>query len=104
MKHCLCRAFLHNPSGEAPVGAPWGNNVSHPLSPPVRVRHTLSGQRENAGAGLYERSLDNVGTLGSAGHPCRRAAVCPAVLVGQFNTSNTGEGPGIWTADVDSSR
>lgn len=59
---------------------------------------------ENTGAGIFDHYLDNMGTLGSAGCPCRHAAVCTAVSVGQFNTSNTGEGPGMWTAAMDSSR
>lgn len=42
--------------------------------------------------------------LGSTERPCRCAAVCLGVLAGQFNTGNIGEGPGIWTADVGSSR
>ena len=78
--------------------------MSCPLLPPARVRHILSGQLENAAAGLFKRNLDNVGMLGSAGHPCRHAAVCLSVLAGQFNTGNIREGPGIWTADVGSSR
>lgn len=53
MKHCLHRALLRNPSGEAPVRVPRGNDTSCPLLPPARVRHTLSGQRENAGAALF---------------------------------------------------
>lgn len=75
MKDCLCRALPHNPSGGAPVGVPRRNEVSHPLPPPARVRRTLSGQHENAGAGLCERHLDNTGTLGRLSIP---AGVLPS--------------------------
>lgn len=51
---------------------------------------------------FFEHYLDNMDVLGSAGRPCRCAAVCLAVLAGLFNTRSIGEGPGIWIADVGS--
>lgn len=88
-------ALLHNPSGEAPVGALWGNDVSHPLLPLAQVRHPFLGQCENSGI------FSNAALISWAA-PGIPAGVLPsvAVLVGQFNTRGTGEGPGIGTANV----
>lgn len=86
MKHCLRRALLCHASREALVGVPWGNDASRPLLLPAWVRHSLSGHRENAGAGLFERYLDNMGTLGipagllQSGWLCQQGSLTLGIL------------------------
>lgn len=102
MIHHLYHSLLLNPSGEAPVGVLWGNDMSHLLLPLAQVRPPLLGQRGNSGI-FSNAALIPWAGQGSAGSP---AGVLPsvAVLVGLFNARATEEGPGIWAANVGSSR
>lgn len=73
--------------------------MSHPLFPLAQVFHPLWDQCENSGI------FSNAALISWAA-PSIPTGVLPsvAVLVGQFNSRGTGEGPGIWTANVGSRR